>query len=463
MRQYKWNYISLVLAGFLLIKSSAEGEECISAQGKGCGLLENCIENTCVHKEIFPLTIREIIGASLIVLISGFANIGGKGGGSLLTPILFIIHNYDARKAVMLTYVLGFGGSLGNFLNVAFQKSVKTEKPVILYDFAVIAVPIMFLASSIGVLLNRMIAPILTVCLLLYMLGSGIPRIYRKAKMDYQKEVKFENSREDQEEEEMREYRNLGLMEQGKGVEWKTMDAQLVQGLQVTLEEEEKTFIPKKKMGFLMLVVAFVLFTFLLQGSHRISSIVGIEYCSFWYWFCYLINLVGCYLFYKKGISIVEGISEAKSNLLQTSQHEIIGPDNIKQIGALGFTTGFLRGLVGTSGITNPMLSLGIEAQDMAATLGLLAVLTSFLNLTQAFLYAGISISEMLFFFIVSFAGSYIISAGLYRMINSYKRPSLILFVLLGVQTLNLIIFPLYTIYEVVNGDSKMFSFHSVC
>jgi len=154
----------------------------------------------------------------------------------------------------------------------------------------------------------------------------------------------------------------------------------------------------------------------------------------------------------KKGRSFVGGTGNSD-----------IGPDSIKHVGALGFTTGFLRGLVGTSGITNPMLSLGIEAQDMAATLGLMAVLTSFINLAQAFLCEGISVSEILFFFAVSFSSSYIISAGLYRMINFYKRPSSILFIVLCIQTLHAIILPFHTIYEIMIGDSKMFNFHFVC
>ncbi len=447
MNVKKLRYLLLLI---LLVKANAEGEECIISKNKqgetfdNCASLEKCVENICVHKEIFPLTFREVIGTSLTTVISGFANIGGKGGGALLSPILLVIFNYGARKAVMLTYILSFGGSLGNFLNVAFQRNINTEKPVILYDFALIAVPLMFMASNIGVLLNRMIAPILIVCLLFYMLITGIPKIYNKAKVDYDRELPNEANQALKEGQEMIEFE---VAKQTEG----EVNQQFSQGLQVMLEEE-KTSIPKKKITFLLVVVAFVLLTFLVQGSHRISSIIGIEYCSLGYWLCYLVGLIGCFLFYQKGRSLVEG-----------SLNSDVGPDRIKYVGSLGFTTGFLRGLVGTSGITNPMLSLGIEAQDMAATLGLMAVLTSFINLTQAFLYEGISVSEILFFFTVSFVGSYVISAGLYRMINFYKRPSLILFIILCIQTLHAVILPFHTIYEIMSGDSKMFNFHSVC
>jgi len=295
----KYLLLLFILFNGLLVKISAEGEECIVSKNKqgevfdNSASLEKCVENICVHKEIFPTTFREVVGTALTTIIPGFANIGGKGGGALLSPILLVVFNYGARKAVMLTYVLSYGGSLGNFLNVAFQKNLNTKKPVILYDFALVAVPLMFMASNIGVLLNRMIAPILIVCLLFEMLLSGIPRIYNKAKIDFDREVQNETNQALKEGQEMIDFELAKQTEGGT-------NPQFPQGLQTMLEEEQEISIPKKKVTFLLLVVTFVLFTFLIQGSHRISSIIGIEYCSFWYWLCYVMGLFGCYSFYKK-------------------------------------------------------------------------------------------------------------------------------------------------------------------
>mmetsp|Transcript_34657 Transcript_34657/g.31271 ORF Transcript_34657/g.31271 Transcript_34657/m.31271 type:complete len:118 (+) Transcript_34657:58-411(+) len=65
-----------------------------------CKTLYNCINNECIHKDLFPLTSREIFSTILIMVISGFANSGGLGGGALLSPILLIGFNYPAAKAI---------------------------------------------------------------------------------------------------------------------------------------------------------------------------------------------------------------------------------------------------------------------------------------------------------------------------------------------------------------------------
>ena len=112
---------------------------------------------------VFPLSAKEIIGLVLIVLVAGLANTGGIGGGTLLTSILIMFFYYNENQALAIVYSLVFGGSLGNFINIVGRRDVKTKKPLINYDLALLCMPTMVLGTTIGVILGRMVAPIVII------------------------------------------------------------------------------------------------------------------------------------------------------------------------------------------------------------------------------------------------------------------------------------------------------------
>jgi len=176
------------LALSLSVAHAAQSQDCEKAE---CPSLYeyDCITETCVHKEIFPMTAREIFGTILIIIFSGLCTSGGMGGGGVYTPILLIVFSYESSKAIMLVYSMIFGGSLGNFLNVAYQKDIDTGKQVILYDFALIVTPLMVLGSTIGILVNKVIASFITICALFSVVQDMARKIYNRAKTTYAKET----------------------------------------------------------------------------------------------------------------------------------------------------------------------------------------------------------------------------------------------------------------------------------
>jgi len=470
---FKSKSIFLLFVIFALTAKLAQAQECTITTDKNgettddCPSLYTCVENECKHKDIFPLTFREVIGALCIMILSGFANSGGIGGGSILTPILLTIFGYSANKAIMLVYVLIFGGSLGNFLNVAFQRDVKTGKPIILYDFALIITPIMLLGSNIGVLLNRMIAPAITICGLLYLVSNTLGKIWGRAKTSYAKETQALESPllpekatagSPQKPEQVIELRSPHEAEEYR------QDAETNELKQIL--EEENQYLPKSKITFLGYVVGFVLIGLVLRGSDKFQSILGLDYCSFGYWFAFLLILGGCYHFYTKGTEIVKEKTALKARHGYSQQEFNLNEENILKIRSLGALAGVLGALLGIGGgmiLGAPMLGMGIGPQSMTATCGLFVVLTSFVNLVQAFLYGGISMQEIIFFFLVSSIGSYMVSSGITMMVNKYKRPSLLLFVLSGIMGITLVVLPIFTIYKTISNPGQMLQFHGPC
>jgi len=468
---FKSKSVFILFVLLAITANFAKAQECtITTDKEGvttddCPSLYTCVENQCHHKNIFPLTFREILGAILIMILSGFANSGGIGGGSILSPILLTIFGYSANKAIMLVYVLIFGGSLGNFLNVAFQRDIQTGKPIILYDFALIITPIMLLGSNLGVLLNRMIAPAITICGLLYLVSTTLTKIWARAKTSYAKETQALSSPlipekvhvEAKKPEEVIELRGMNGEEYQQDAETTKLK---------TILEEEQQFLPKSKIVFLGYVVAFVLVALVLRGSDKFTSIIGIEYCSFGYWLIFLCILGGCYYFHVKGTDIVREKAAIKERYSYKGSDFTMNQENISKIRSLGALAGVLGALLGIGGgmiLGNPMLGMGIGAQSMTATCGLFVVLTAFVNLVQAFLYGGITGQEVIFFFLISSIGSYLVSSGITMVIKKYKRPSLLLFVLSGIMTVTLVVLPVFTISKTISNPGQMLKFHGPC
>eukprot|EP01017_Pseudomicrothorax_dubius_P049015 TRINITY_DN9040_c0_g1_i8.p1 TRINITY_DN9040_c0_g1~~TRINITY_DN9040_c0_g1_i8.p1 ORF type:complete len:166 (-),score=21.00 TRINITY_DN9040_c0_g1_i8:60-557(-) len=122
-----------------------------------CPSLHVChsILNLCEHKPVFPLQSSEIYGSLLVIIVAGLANAGGLGGGAILTPILMIFFGYSASASVMLSYILVFGGSLGNFFLTGLSKDPETGRRVVNYDLAMLCLPLLLMGTLIGVKINR--------------------------------------------------------------------------------------------------------------------------------------------------------------------------------------------------------------------------------------------------------------------------------------------------------------------
>jgi uncharacterized membrane protein YfcA len=80
-------------------------------------------DNICVHKPLFPLDQREITGLITILILVGFAQAGGIGGGPILVPILIMGFNYNATKSVSIAFIIMFAGSLANYVSNCKSKT----------------------------------------------------------------------------------------------------------------------------------------------------------------------------------------------------------------------------------------------------------------------------------------------------------------------------------------------------
>ena len=427
-----------------------------------CLPLHNCLDGKCVHKGVFPLTIREIVGAIIITFISGLANSGGLGGGSLLTTLLLVLYNYTPLISISIVYCMIFGGSLGNFINVCQLRDKVTKKPIVNYDIALICLPTMMLGVQFGILFNRTLPAIVPVAGLTLLVIVTLKRTWIKAKNQYNNESISIN---------LSSTLNSGNNQiELRTVNEKIQDYFLIQEnpLLHQLLEKEKQLFPFRKIKEIIGLLLGLLLLSLLRGTAKFPSIIGIEYCGIEYWLVFKLSIVLCGYSSNRNIKICMELEEQR----QKSNSDIILPITSltsEKIRALVFISGYAGVLAGALGIGGGMilgqyfLDMKISPQSTVATSGLFVLITSFLSMFQTLLFGALTIEELLWYLILSLIGSFLISFFLTYLVNKYKRQSVLLFTLCLVLGISLLILPMYATIEMYLNPRSLLTFNSIC
>jgi len=467
----------MVLSTIFYLTSASDDTPCeIHIEGgvetSDCPSLHSCINGFCVHKSIFPLETIEYPGTIILMFLAGLANAGGLGGGALLSPILLVFFNYDTSKAIMITYSIVFGGSLGNFLNVAFQRHPTTKRSFVDYDLTLICMPVMIAGANTGVLLNR-ISPsaailIGLVCTMIY---TG-KKVYLKAKNTYaaetnQRSQSFLSTEAAPQEASKEENSEISISQSRDSFYYDDIKSSMPTELQAILREDKQLF-PPLKLLIVFAMLAFNVLIMILKGSKSSHSLIGLEYCEKGYWLVFIIGMIGCYGFYRLGMKEVNKRLEIKreNNYKTEGSGFTLTEDLVQKVGGLSFLAGIAAGLLGLGGgmVMSPfLLQLGMEPQTLAATVGFFVVQTSFITLFQSFYAGDVSGVETIFFLSAALVGSIGVSMLLNYIVRKYDRPSLMLFALSFVILLSLIVMPTFAVYKSIDDPEEMLEIGSVC
>lgn len=448
-------------------------EQCridIAEDGSGfstCPEYYDCIAGVCVHKDIFPMPTFEIVGTILIMIVTGFSNAAGSGGSTLTTLLLLIFFQYTENRAVMIAYALVFGGSLGNFVNTGFKLNAKTGRPFINYDVILACMPSMIFGSSIGVVLNRMAAPIIITVGLVIVMYLSVGKIYQKAKKEYKEEANKRKEKaadhtpnSDDSPPARRFHRNPKTFHEEE-------EMLISEGWQSILREEYSA-IPKTKMAIVIVLLISSMAIAIIKGSKKVDSILGIQYCSSGYWGVFATGLLMCLVFSFMNRRLIRKVLRLKKlyNIEKEEGDFNITDESISKLSKASIVAGVLAGLLGMGGgtVMGPvLLSMDANIENVVATSGFFVVQTSFMTLFQSALYGDTPIMELLFFFGISFIGSYGISFVIKSLIKWYKRPSIALFILLAINVIGLVAMPAFEIYKSYYDFSEMYEFSPVC
>ncbi|KRX06345.1 hypothetical protein PPERSA_04958 [Pseudocohnilembus persalinus] len=427
-------------------------------------------QGNCEHKPLFPLTTREIIGLLFLLVLVGFAQAGGIGGGPILLPIILGILNYDAKQAIAISYVLIFGGSCGNFLN-NYNKQTENQTPLIWYDLVLLSIPYLLSGAIIGVAFNHFLPSLLIMVILIYVLQNSATKTYKNYKKLCAQEQNQQNEQQipliDMDKQEHNQ-QNLDqefpqLQEQQEEQQTEEQKQKLEQIMEI-----EKNQFPKQKFLKMGIVLAIVVFLSLLKGGKGMASLIGISPCGFLYWIMNFIIIGSCFLltaqFSKEMMAYEEEKEKVGFNFEKYG--EKFDQEKIYSTGKSAFLAGGIGGLLGLGGgviLTPKWLDMGIPSDRAAATATFTVCFTSFISFFSSLLAGKYQFLEAVFFWIISFAASFIVSTFLKWLVDKYKKKSILIGVLLIVIILALVMLPILQIGNLIQDPQSQLEFGNLC
>ena len=352
---------------------------------------------------------------------------------------------------------------MGNFINLVTKRDPKTNKPLIEYDLGLVCMPLMLLGATIGVILNRMLAPIVIIAGLLATIVYSLTRMYTKARKQYADETKQKLQDSLVVKKEVNVEMSQAVKPDAIQDQFQTVDPQL----QAILKEDQLLF-PKKKLVVTGTLIVAIILLALLRGTSSFDSIVGIPYCRAVYWIIAGLTVIICAIALLINLRLLKGPLRIKKEhgLVTRAGRFELTEDQIGKLIILSIIAGVLAGLLGIGGgmIMGPtLISIGVPAQGLAATSGFFIVQTSFISLVLACLYRDLPLQDQGFLMLLSIIGSFGVSYVLNRLVKKFKRPSIILWTLMLVLTMSLIATPIFEVLTNLHNFGPMMSFSSIC
>lgn len=148
--------------------------------------------NTCIHKEYFPFSNKQLFSITILCFLSGIATNTGIGGGTVITTILMSIDNFSPKEAAPLSILIIFFCSLSTFLMGVKAKNDDDHFKFVDYDIVLICCPLVLFGSKVGTILHIILPNSLILLILLVVLIVSTIKTYKNAYFYKKKEEKEE-------------------------------------------------------------------------------------------------------------------------------------------------------------------------------------------------------------------------------------------------------------------------------
>ncbi|KAK9864853.1 hypothetical protein WJX84_005030 [Apatococcus fuscideae] len=119
-----------------------------------------------LHKFLFPLSARDLIGFACAIIALFVAAGGGVGGGGVLVPVYILVFEFSTGAAVGLSNITILGGAISNLLFNAPRRHTLKDAPLIDWDLIMVMEPVTILGTILGGYLNKLSPGWLTTFLL---------------------------------------------------------------------------------------------------------------------------------------------------------------------------------------------------------------------------------------------------------------------------------------------------------
>ncbi|KAK8472473.1 hypothetical protein PHAVU_002G218000 [Phaseolus vulgaris] len=386
-----------------------------------------------------------VLAGVLCFIASSISSAGGIGGGGLFIPILTIVAGLDLKIASSLSAFMVTGGSIANVMcNLCATSPKFGGKSLIDYDIALLSEPCMLLGVSIGVICNLVFPEWLITMLFAVFLTWSTSKTCNSGVLFWkiESEERRKNDGFEGLENRLLEHGGGEVREGGMKVNKEKEGMKSVEEQVLVPEENIRVRIPLLKLVVLLLVWFTFFSLYLLRGNKYGQSIIPMEPCGVGYWILSSAQLPLA-LFFTAWI-VYRKDSHEDQNLTQEDPClSSRGPSNKLIFPMMALLAGILGGVFGIGGgmlISPLLLHVGIAPEVTAATCSFMVFFSSTMSALQYLLLGMDHIETGLILAIICFVASLLGLLVVQRAIQSYGRPSLIVFSVSIVMTLSVVL-----------------------
>lgn len=421
----------------------------------------HCVSNGCEHKPISLKRLAELLGVIAVILVSALSNAGGMGGGEMIVPILMYVFNFTITNAIPLSKVSIFSGAMVS-VAMLFNKRHSYDPNTLLIDYkiACFIIPLVLGGTIIGVTITKMLPPVIIFGILIIYLSKTTFDTARKAR------VMFKQENEDRKKNIRSEYENTDdkINQSTNSMTIPTSESLPVDTNVSKATEPRKSFfalISNLKLAVTLAITSYmiVVLSGLMRGGKGANSIIGISQCSIAAWSIFVVAQLLCLkasrMLYMREKAITSTIPDIGENTLLF----------MRKLSLKSYIAGVLAGTLGIGGgiVINPLLmSLNMPPQVAAATTSFIILFTSMSTTTQFIIVGAFELKIACYFIAASAIGSIFGNIIINKMLEVYKRQSLIVIILSILFFLSGVILSIIGVIE-IRGEPHPLKFNSPC
>lgn len=412
--------------------------QCASALTSGY----KCVDSVCSNTELTTIGLNWMVGCLLIFFISAIANSAGVGGAAILVPVFAYVFELSIGDSVAMAQIAILSGSVLN-LTVIANKRRKDNKDVLLADFPLLSrmVPLVLAGSMVGIMLHKLLPEIVILFTLTAYLGYTMFKLYYQLKSQITKE-------NDSIEVQIMELRKLEATKARKS--YKEPFFSVANELfESELKETQKrsfwsvVWDQRWSVGVCFLTYLFIVVTNLLRGGRQFKSVIGISSCSVYAWIVFF----GCQF------ACVYVERTVRKAVQLPNKLEMFSEDLVEQLTQKSYVVGVIAGCLGIGGgiAINPiLLAMKIEPET-ASVLTAFVVFFSTISTSTQFMFIGAySLANVVVVSVFSGGGSYFGSKMVQSLVQQYKRPSILVGMLMVLLGIAIVVLPLVGILDIL-------------
>ena len=405
-----------------------------------------CSGAVCEHESIFPSSMTDIAGLLSIIVVSMIANLGGIGGGEVIVSVYIYFFQYSIIEAIPLSKLTILAGAAINFA-VNYNRRVPGNQNQFLVDYGLVSliVPPMLAGTTVGVVFTKSFPTAITLVLVISLVLYYTVRMTMKAMQLHSMEslhCKQQPTAKpkgllDRLHSFVADFRIRLAAQQTQPASSGSPSAVPRDLFDEVHDEEVRLAERRKSKPFSELISKdlrsiFIVATTLLVivGSTLLRSqhVQGGSVCSSWALIVFAVAQLFCLMLSQFSFQ----------NNLQVLTNLTIGSIEgnrrfFRWIMLNSYFAGIMAGTLGMGGgiIVNPMLiGVGISPEISTAISNVVVLLTSFSTSTQFFILGGVTLSNSVMTLLLAGLGSLVAAVYLDQVIRSYKRPSILVWIL---------------------------------